>query len=260
MSTELVKVMTNADGVAILELNRPAKRNAFTQSMINAIVAALAHLDKKTDVRALVVTSASGVPFCAGMDLAELKEISTTEAHKRRFLKDLTDAFGRFSKPSVAAVCGFALGGGFEIALACDMIYAASDARLGLPEIKVGTIPGAGGTQRLTRTLGKQKAMEFILTGDTASGGEFERLGLVNKAFPKELVLDEALKLATRLAAMSGPVVAAAKQAVLTAESMHLDAGLAHEKALYYSTFSTHDCQEGLKAFLDKREPKFEHR
>ncbi|GJC95851.1 Enoyl-CoA hydratase/isomerase [Colletotrichum higginsianum IMI 349063] len=157
------------------------------------------------------------------MDLNELVQISTAEAHQRAFLKDLTDAFARFSKPIIAAVVGFAadnenlkLGGGCEIALACDMIYAAEDASFGLPEIKIGTIPGAGGTQRIARALGKHKAMEFVLTGEPASGSEFERLGVINKVFPRQEVVPAAMGLAERIAVMSGPVVKTAKQAVLT--------------------------------------------
>ncbi|KAK2613917.1 hypothetical protein N8I77_000785 [Diaporthe amygdali] len=261
VSTEHIKVLADDDGVAVLQLNRPQKRNAFTQAMVDSMVAALGYLDARKDIRALVVTgSPGGGPFCAGMDLKELIQISTAEAHQRNFLKDLTDAFARFSKPSIAAVVGFALGGGCEVALACDIIYAEESAKFGLPEITIGTIPGAGGTQRFARALGKHRAMELILTGDSVTGAEFERLGLVNKVFPKEQVQDEAIKLARRIAALSATVVASAKQAVLTAENSHLEAGMVHEKALYYSTFSTHDCREGLTAFLEKRPPRFEHR
>ncbi|KAJ0115423.1 hypothetical protein J7T55_012702 [Diaporthe amygdali] len=247
VSTEHIKVLADDDGVAVLQLNRPQKRNAFTQAMIDSMVAALGYLDARKDIRALVVT---GSPGGAGMDLKELIQISTAEAHQRNFLKDLTDAFARFSKPSIAAVVGFA----------CDIIYAEESAKFGLPEITIGTIPGAGGTQRFARALGKHRAMELILTGDSVTGVEFERLGLVNKVFPKEQVQDEAIKLARRIAALSATVVASAKQAVLTAENSHLEAGMVHEKALYYSTFSTHDCREGLTAFLEKRPPRFEHR
>lgn len=194
------------------------------------------------------------------MDLKELVHISTAEAHQRNFLKDLTDAFARFSKPIVAAVAGFALGGGCEIALACDIIYAEEGAKFGLPEITIGTIPGGGGTQRFARALGKHRAMELILTGESVSADELQRLGLVNKVFPKERVEEEAIKLARRIAALSAAVVASAKQAVLTAENSHLEAGMIHEKALYYATFSTHDCKEGMSAFLEKRAPRFEHR
>ncbi|KAL0931094.1 enoyl- hydratase [Colletotrichum truncatum] len=260
---QTLQLTVDADkGVALVRFNRPAKRNAFSQAMIGELVATLAHLDALESVRAVVVTGGPDGPFCAGMDLNELVQISTAEAHQRAFLKDLTDAFARFSKPIIAAVVGFApfkLGGGCEIALACDMIYAANDASFGLPEIKIGTIPGAGGTQRLARALGKQKAMEFVLTGDSASGAEFERLGVVNKVFPRQEVVPAALKLAERIAVMSGPVVKTAKQAVLTVENSHLDAGMTMEKSLYYSTFGLSDFNEGMSAFLQKRRPEFKH-
>ncbi|TKW57167.1 Enoyl-CoA hydratase, mitochondrial [Colletotrichum tanaceti] len=248
-----------AKGVALVRFDRPAKRNAFSQAMIGELVATLAHLDALDSVRAVVVTGGPDGPFCAGMDLNELVQISTAEAHQRAFLKDLTDAFARFSKPIIAAVVGFALGGGCEIALACDMIYAAEDASFGLPEIKIGTIPGAGGTQRIARALGKHKAMEFVLTGEPASGSEFERLGVINKVFPRQQVVPAAMGLAERIAAMSAPVVKTAKQAVLTVENSHLDAGMTLEKSLYYSTFGLGDFAEGMTAFLQKRRPDFKH-
>jgi enoyl-CoA hydratase len=140
------------------------------------------------------------------------------------------------------------------------MIYAAEDATFGLPEIKIGTIPGAGGTQRLARALGKHKAMELVLTGDSISGAEFERLGVVNKVFPSGEVVSAAIQLAGRIAVMSGPVVQTAKQAVLTVENSHLDAGMVHEKSCYYSTFSLDDFKEGQSAFLQKRKPEFLHK
>ncbi|KAJ3956040.1 hypothetical protein N0V92_007438 [Colletotrichum tropicale] len=259
-SLQTLELTVEADkGIALVRFNRLAKRNAFSQVMIGEIIATLVHLDALEAVRAVVITGGADGPFCAGMDLNELVQISTAEAHNRAFLKDLTDAFARFSKPIIAAVVGFALGGGCEIALACDMIYAAEDASFGLPEIKIGTIPGAGGTQRLARALGKHKAMEFVLTGDSASGAEFERLGVVNKVFPRAEVVPAALKLAERIAVMSGPVVKTAKQAVLTVENSHLDAGMTMEKSLYYSTFSLGDFNEGMSAFLQKRRPEFKH-
>ncbi|KAK1975579.1 enoyl-CoA hydratase/isomerase [Colletotrichum cereale] len=257
---QTLKLSVDAEtAVALVRFDRPAKRNAFSQAMIGELVATLAHLDALDAVRAVVVTGSPDGPFCAGMDLNELVQISTAEAHQRAFLKDLTDAFARFSKPIIAAVVGFALGGGCEIALACDMIYAAQDASFGLPEIKIGTIPGAGGTQRIARALGKHKAMEFVLTGEPASGAEFERLGVVNKVFPRSEVVPAALKLAERIALMSGPVIKTAKQAVLTVENSHLDAGMTMEKSLYYSTFGLGDFQEGMSAFLQKRRPDFKH-
>ncbi|KAK1708406.1 hypothetical protein CaCOL14_005157 [Colletotrichum acutatum] len=257
--TTLKLTVDSEKGVALVRFDRPAKRNAFSQVMIGELVSTLAHLDALDTIRAVVVTGGPEGPFCAGMDLNELVQISTAAAHQRAFLKDLTDAFANFSKPIIAAVVGFALGGGCEIALACDMIYAAEDASFGLPEIKIGTIPGAGGTQRLARALGKHKAMEFVLTGDSASGAEFERLGVVNKVFPRQEVVPAAMKLAERIAVMSGPVTQTAKQAVLTVENSHLDAGMTMEKSLYYSTFSLGDFNEGMTAFLQKRRPDFKH-
>jgi enoyl-CoA hydratase len=259
-SLQNLKVTIDSDkGVALVVFDRLAKRNAFSQAMIGELVTVLGHLDSLETVRAVVVTGGPDGPFCAGMDLNELVQITTASAHKRAFLKDLTDAFARFAKPIIAAVVGFALGGGCEIALACDIIYAAEDASFGLPEIKIGTIPGAGGTQRLARALGKHKAMEFVLTGDPASGAEFERLGVINKALPRQEVVPAAMNLAARIAAMSGPVTQTAKQAVLTVENSHLDAGMVQEKSYYYSTFSLSDFKEGQTAFLEKRKPTFTH-
>ncbi|KAG5750168.1 hypothetical protein H9Q69_010182 [Fusarium xylarioides] len=226
-----IKLSTNSDtGVALIQFNRPAKRNAFSQNTINEIVATLDHLDSVDTVRAVVLTGGPEGHFCA-----------------------------RFSKPLIAAVVGFALGGGFEIALACDIIYAAEDAMFGLPEVKIGTIPGAGGTQRLARALGKHKAMEFVLTGESASGVEFEQLGVVTKVFPKSDVVQAATALAEKIARLSAPVIKTAKKAVLTVENSTLDAGMTHEKALYYSTFGLDDFKEGIQSFLQKRQPSFKH-
>ncbi|KAK0736356.1 enoyl-CoA hydratase/isomerase [Apiosordaria backusii] len=247
----------DATGIAIIRLDRPAKRNAFSQFMIDQLVSVLSHIDDLDSVRAVVLAGGSDGPFCAGMDIKELAQLTTTEAHQRLFLKDLSDAFAQFSKPIIAAVIGAALGGGFELALAADIIYAAHDARFGLPEINIGTIPGAGGTQRLTKALGKHKAMEFILTGGSATGQEFERLGLVNRVFPRRDVESEAIKLAQRIATRSAAVVKLAKSAVLTAENSHLAAGISAERSLYYATFDLEDFREGQAAFLDKRDPKF---
>ncbi|KAB2574660.1 Crotonase core [Lasiodiplodia theobromae] len=257
---ETVRVTTRPDGVSVVEFNRPSKRNAFTQAMIDDFTSKLSALDQDTSVRAVVVTGSPGGPFSAGVDLKELVQISEAEAHERKFLRDLTDALTAFSKPIIAAVVGFALGGGFEVALLCDIIYAADNALLGLPEIRIGTIPGAGGTQHLTALLGKHKAMEFILTGASATAQELERLGLVNRTFPADRVLDEALQLAARIASMSSAVAKLAKRSVLNASENLLSAGMDREKELYYASFSTHDCKEGMTAFLEKRPPKFEHR
>ncbi|EOD50004.1 putative enoyl- hydratase isomerase protein [Neofusicoccum parvum UCRNP2] len=259
-SEALLRVTARDDGVALIEFNRPSKRNAFSQAMIDELVSQLLRLDQNDRVRVAVITGSPGGPFSAGVDLKELVQISEAEAHERKFLRDLTDAFAGFSKPVIAAVVGFALGGGFEVALLSDIIYAADNALLGLPEIKIGTIPGAGGTQYLARLLGKHKAMELILTGASATAQDFERLGLVTRTFPADRVLDEALLLAARIASMSGAVTKLAKRAVLNASENPLSAGMDQEKSLYYASFSTLDCKEGMTAFLEKRPANFQHK
>ncbi|KAI0596768.1 ClpP/crotonase-like domain-containing protein [Biscogniauxia sp. FL1348] len=252
--------INEAEAVAIVQLNRPPKRNALTQSMINQLCAVLAHLDRDEAVRAVVIMGTRKGAFCAGADISELTRLSAAEAHQRRFLADLNAAFDNFSKPVIAAVEGLALGGGFEVVLGCDIIYAAENATFGLPEVSIGTIPGAGGTQRLTRALGKFKAMELILSRQTISGAELERRGLVNRVFgPGDDVVVEATKLAATIAGYSRPVINMAKQAVLTAENNHLDAGMAAEKLLYYTTFALDDFKAGTEAFLAKKQPSFKH-
>ncbi|CAI6341889.1 unnamed protein product [Periconia digitata] len=263
-------------GVAVLELARPLKRNALSQDLIDELTGVLRQLDRDGSVRAVVLTSVEGSPFCAGADLNELAKISTAEAYRIGWLKDLEEGLSSFRKPIIAAVRGFAFGGGFEVALMCDMIFASEDARFGFPEIKLGTLPGAGGTQRLTRAVGKQKAMEMILTGVPQSASEMERYGIVNRVIPlDQSVLEEAIKVAEVTAAFSAPAAQLAKQAIKagatrnaysvpnagqTAEATTLNAGLEIERALYYSSFSLADCEEGIGAFLQKRAPNFQHR
>ncbi|KAF2797821.1 enoyl-CoA hydratase/isomerase [Melanomma pulvis-pyrius CBS 109.77] len=248
-------------GVAVVQLNRPLKRNALSQHVIDNLTTTLRQLSRETAVRVVVLTSAGQSPFCAGADLSELGQISTVEAFERGWLKDLEDAFAGFRKPVIAAVRGFAFGGGFEIALMCDMIYTSADAKFGFPEIKLSTIPGAGGTQRLTKALGKHKAMELILTGSPTTAAEMERFGIVNRVCSaEEDVVDVSLKVAETVATFSAPAIGMAKQAVKAAEATTLTTGLEIERSLYYSTFSLQDCQEGIAAFLQKRSPSFQDR
>ncbi|OAG08442.1 enoyl-CoA hydratase [Paraphaeosphaeria sporulosa] len=246
--------------VAVVELNRAIKRNALSQSLINELLQTLRELDRDVEVRAIVLTSTGESPFSAGADIQELAKISTADAYRIGWLKDLEAGFATLRTPVIAAVRGFAFGGGFEVALMCDMLYASENARFGFPEIKLGTIPGAGGTQRLTKAVGKQKAMEFILTGEPVTARDMERYGIVNKIVPAEQdVVTEAVKLATRIATFSAPAIGLAKQAIRTAETTTLEAGLELERALYYSSFSLADCKEGIAAFLEKRTPGFIH-
>ncbi|KAF2645840.1 enoyl-CoA hydratase [Massarina eburnea CBS 473.64] len=259
--TPCVVLSIRKAGVAVVELNRPLKRNALSQGLIDELTGVLRQVNRDATIRTLVLTSVDHSPFCAGADLNELAKVSTAEAFQRGWLKDLQDGFSSFGKPIIAAVRGFAFGGGFEIALMCDMIFAAEDARFGFPEIKLGTLPGAGGTQRLARAMGRQKAMEIVLTGSPTTALVMERFGIVNRVVPAgQDVLEEALKVAEVTASFSAPAIRLAKQAIKAAETTTFDAGLDIERALYYSSFSLADCEEGIAAFLQKRSPNFQHK
>ncbi|KAH6612738.1 enoyl-CoA hydratase [Boeremia exigua] len=250
-------ITSKQGGIAQLELNRPKKRNALSQDLINELIEVLLQLDKDRAIRAVVLTGCGQGPFCAGADLGELAKISTAEAFQRGWLKDLNDALDSFRTPIIAAVRGFAFGGGFELALLCDMIFASSDARFGFPEISLGTIPGMGGTQRLTKTVGKQKAMELILTGLPVTAMEMERHGVVKVVPMDKDVLQEALSVAQIIAARSAPALRLAKSAIKAAETTTLNAGLEIERSSYFSSFSFLDCQEGIAGFLEKRPVTF---
>ncbi|QRC93763.1 enoyl-CoA hydratase [Parastagonospora nodorum SN15] len=253
-------VSIKPNGVAILELNRPSKRNALSQALIDELTGALGQLDRSPTTFVVILTSSG--PFSAGADLSEMATLTTAEATRIGWLKDLDEAMSSFRKPVLAAVRGFAYGGGFELALMCDMIFASADARFGFPEVTLGTIPGAGGTQRLTKTVGKQKAMELILTGVPATAAEMERLGVVNRVVQGDgdILMDVTMKTAQTIASFSAPAIGLAKQAVLAAETTTLRAGLEIERALYYSSFSLADCRDGILAFKDKRKACVQHR
>ncbi|KAH7397624.1 ClpP/crotonase-like domain-containing protein [Cadophora sp. MPI-SDFR-AT-0126] len=256
--SSLVQVTVDEHGVAVLKINRPEKRNALSQKIIDSLVAAFAMVERDSKVRVVILTgSRTAGPFSAGADLSELQHLSTSEAYRIEYLKDLSDAVASMRKPIIASVAGFALGGGFELAMMCDIIYAADDCKFGLPELTVGTIPGAGGTQRLTRVLGKQKAMHMILTSSTMTGKELEQLGLIAQAFPLDELYGATVVAARKIASRSMPVIQLAKQAILSADETTLDAGLKVERSLYYSSFALQDRTEGMKAFVEKRQPVF---
>ncbi|TVY37638.1 Enoyl-CoA hydratase, mitochondrial [Lachnellula subtilissima] len=253
-----VEVQDGLPGVALLKLNRPEKRNSLSQKLIDTLIAAIDMVEKNDTVKVVILTgSRIAGPFSAGADLSEMLHITTAEAHQIQYLKNLNEAVTSMRKPIIAAVAGFALGGGFELALMCDTIYAAEDAKFGLPELTVGTIPGAGGTQRLTRILGKQKAMDMILTSATVTGKELHGFGLVAQVFTADELLPATLTAACKIASRSAPVVKLAKQAILNAEETHLEAGLMLERSLYYSSFGLEDKTEGMAAFVEKRQPVF---
>jgi enoyl-CoA hydratase len=246
------------DAVGIVTLNRPKVLNALSAQLVSEIEEALTAFDADDEVGVIVLTG-SPKAFAAGADV--------TEMVGRDFLNAITSDFiapwariARHKKPIIAAVAGHALGGGCELAMMCDIIIAADTARFGQPEIKLGTIPGAGGTQRLTRLIGKSKAMELVLTGRTMDAAEAERCGLVSRVVPAERLLDEAVALGREIAAMSRPVVQLAKEAVNAAYEGGLAEGLATERRLFYSTFATEDRREGMRAFKEKRPARFTHR
>ena len=244
------------DGVALVTIDRPEVRNALDAATIAQLVDAFEALDADPDCRCIVLTGAGDRAFAAGGDIREMAEetagwliASDRFAHWERL--------SRVRTPTIAAVRGVALGGGCELAMACDMIVAAEDAVFGQPELRLGIMPGAGGTQRLTRAIGKAKAMELILTGRPMPAAEAEAHGLVTRLVPAHQVVPAALQLAASISAMPPVAVAAAVEAVRAAEELPLRDGLALERRLFYLLFSTEDQKEGMQAFLEKRPPRW---
>jgi enoyl-CoA hydratase/carnithine racemase len=249
-------VETSLDGnVALLRLNRPEARNALSPEMMEEIASELERLDPDPDVRCVVIAGSEEV-FAAGADIKAMSERSFAEA-----LRHPAAAFWRrvaaVKTPLIAAVSGWALGGGCELALACDMIVASESARFGQPEINLGIIPGGGGTQRLARVLGKQRAMECVLTGHRFDAETALKMGLVNRVAEQGRGLEEAMELARTVAEQPPIAARLAKQAVIAAEETALSAGLENERRLYELAMATEDRVEGMKAFLEKREPEF---
>ena len=241
--------------IGIATLNRPSVLNALNHELMTELVAALQEFDQDETVRAIVITG-SDRAFAAGADIKEMCDETTVSM----MLKDRLatwDKIKNIKKPIIAAVSGFALGGGCELSMMCDIIIASETAQFGQPEINIGVIPGAGGTQRLTRVLGKYKAMELTLTGRPFSAKEALELGLVNKVLPVELYLEEAKAMAREIAAKSPIAVRLAKEAVLKSFDGTLDEGLTFERKNFYMLFSSEDQKEGMKAFMEKRKPVF---
>jgi enoyl-CoA hydratase/carnithine racemase len=253
-----VEITLDEFHVALLRLNRPEARNALSPEMMEEIASELERLDPDPEVRCMVIAGSDEV-FAAGADIRAMSERSFAEA-----LRHPAASFWRriaaVKTPLVAGVSGYALGGGCELALACDMIVASDTALFGQPEITLGIIPGGGGTQRLARVLGKQRAMEYVLTGRRFDAGMAMRWGIVNQVVGKNRWLEEALEMARTVAERPPIAARLAKQAVLAAEETGLSAGLENERRLYELAMATEDRVEGMQAFLEKREPKFEGR
>jgi enoyl-CoA hydratase len=251
---ECIKVTEqHAPFVALIELYRPKELNALNRQLMEELRDSLLQLDKNDKVRVIILTG-NDQAFAAGADIRQMADKSAVEML-------VTDQFSAWEqmrktkKPIIAAVSGFALGGGCELAMMCDVIIASESAKFGQPEIKLGTIPGAGGTQRLTKAVGKSKAMELVLSGRFLSAEEAHFYGLVSKVVPVEMCLLEALTLAGEIAALSPIAVQLAKEAVNRSFETQLDEGLAFERKNFYLTFASADQKEGMKAFIEKRKP-----
>jgi len=254
-----VLVSWPVDGVAVLTLNRPDVLNALDYRTLGELADELEKLDVDESVRCVVITGAGDRAFAAGADIKEMADATpVTLSAANNFAR--WERLKRVRVPLIAAVRGFALGGGCELAMACDMIVAADDATFGQPEIKIGIMPGAGGTQRLTRALGKAKAMEMILTGRNLSAREAYQRGLVSEIVAREEVVPAALALASEIAALPPLAVRAAKEAVNRAYELSLDAGLEFERRNFFMLFASDDQKEGMAAFVEKRKPDWKGR
>ncbi|KAG8986996.1 putative enoyl-CoA hydratase, mitochondrial [Tulasnella sp. JGI-2019a] len=259
MSNESLIEVVREGSVAIIHLNRPKALNALCDALIKEIIAALSVLQADDDIGAIVLTG-NGKAFAAGADIKEMRDQTMVDAYMTNFLQPLTIGINAVRKPIIAAVNGYALGGGCELAMLCDIIYAGEDAVFGQPEIKVGTIPGAGGTQRLIRAVGKSKAMHIILTGGTISAVEAERAGLVTSVHPVGETLQYAVKQATIMASYSRPMIYMAKECINASQELSLTEGLHLERRLYHATFGTEDLKEGMGAFIEKRQASFKNK
>ncbi len=251
-------IVETRDNVGLITLNRPKALNALCDALLAELREAIDAFDADPAIGAIVITG-NEKAFAAGADITEMHGKSPVDAYLNDFGVHITPTT-RTRKPVIAAVAGYALGGGCELAMSCDFIIAADNAQFGQPEIKLGTLPGAGGTQRLTRAIGKAKAMDLVLTGRMMNAEEAERAGLVARVVPVAELLNEALKAAQTIASMSRPAVLMAKEAVNAAFETTLAEGLRYERRLFQAAFATEDCREGMAAFREKRKPEFKHR
>jgi enoyl-CoA hydratase len=252
-------ILTEKRGkVGVVTLNRPKALNAINAQLITELNQVLDEFQADQGVAVIVLTG-SDKAFAAGADIREMKDKTYAEVKSENFLWDW-DHINDIRKPIIAAVAGYALGGGCEFALACDIIIAADTAKFALPEVTLGIIPGGGGTQRMARSLGKAKAMEMILTGRMMDAAEAERSGLVSRVVPAEKLMEETLATADKIASLSQPVISAAKEAVRAAFEQPMIEGLRHERALIHALFALEDQKEGMAAFIEKRKPEFKDR
>ncbi len=253
-------ILTETDGaVGVITLNRPDALNAFNNQLMDEVTDAITKFDADDAVGCMVLTG-SEKAFAAGADIKEIADQSYADAMREEFVTRNWEAATRTRKPMIAAVAGYALGGGCELALMCDFIIAADNAKFGQPEISIGAMPGAGGTQRLARFIGKSKAMEMCLTGRMMDAEEAERCGMVSRIVPKGELRDEVLRVAKQIAGFSRPIVRLTKDAVNRAYETTLSEGVRFERRLFHSVFAFDDQKEGMAAFIEKRKPAFKHK
>lgn len=245
--------------VGVITLNRPAQLNALNDALMDAMGQALLDLDADPDIGAIVITG-SDKAFAAGADIAVMADWSYMDVFQSGFITRNWETIRQVRKPVVAAVAGYAMGGGCELALACDIVIAAESAQFALPEIKLAMLPGAGGTQRLPRAIGKAKAMDMCLSARMLNAQEADRYGLVSRVVPDADLQSTALKLATQIAGYSLPALMAIKESVNRAHESSLSEGILFERRALHARFASDDAHEGMHAFLDKRKPVFQHR
>jgi enoyl-CoA hydratase len=258
MNYENILVETRGN-VGLIRLNRPQALNALSPALVKDLGQALDIFEKDENIRAMVITG-SDKAFAAGADIKVMQNFSYMDTYKSNYITDGWERVAQCRKPLIAAVAGFALGGGCEMAMMCDFILCADNAKFGQPEIKLGVIPGAGGTQRLTRFVGKSKAMEMVLTGRVMDAQEAERSGLASRIVPLAELVEEAVKVAQQIADLSLPIVMMAKESVNRSYETSLAEGILFERRVFHSAFATDDQKEGMSAFVEKRKPVFKHK
>jgi enoyl-CoA hydratase len=252
-------LVTRDERVGTITLNRPKALNALNSQVMNEVVAAAAEFDSDSGIGAIIITGSGEKAFAAGADIKEMAALSFADVFAADFFAQWSK-FAATRTPTIAAVAGYALGGGCELAMMCDLLIAADTAKFGQPEIKLGVLPGMGGSQRLTRAIGKAKAMDLILTGRNMDAEEAERAGLVSRVVPADTLIEEANAVAKTIAGMSLSASRMAKEAVNRAFESTLAEGLLYERRLFHSAFATEDQTEGMNAFTEKRPPNFTHR
>ena len=258
MSYQLIQVRTEADKVGIITLNRPKQLNALNSELMVEMGTALKLFDADPHIGCIILTG-NEKAFAAGADIGAMATYSYADVYKNDYITRDWETLRSIRKPIIAAVSGFALGGGCEVAMMCDIIIAADNARFGQPEIKLGIIPGAGGTQRLPRAIGKAKAMDLALTGRMMDAQEAERAGLVSRVVPLDKLMDEALGVALSICDYSQIAVMSAKESINRAFESSLSDGVMFERRMFHALFATEDQKEGMDAFVNKRKPVFKH-